>query len=213
MEFSELAGYVIDGNAEGTEKFTREALSQGIDPLQIVNQGLVPGMDVVGERFRKQECFIPHVLLSAKAMKAAMIIVRPLIARRSGESARRVVIGTVKGDLHDIGKSLVGMALEGAGYEVTDLGADVAPEAFITAVKEQDARMLCMSALLTTTRPMMKATIDYLRDSAIGHEVKVMVGGVPVTPDYATEIGADGYAPDAFTAVDRARELLSPMPG
>ena len=208
MELSALSDEIIQGDAEAAERRTREALSQGIDPLVILNQGLVAGMDVVGGKFKNGEYFIPHVLFSARAMKASVSILRPLLAEEPGAGANRVVIGTVKGDLHDIGKNLVAMMLEGAGFEVTDLGADVAPESFVEAVKDRGARMLCMSALLTTTRPMMKTTIDFLRDSAIGQEVKVMVGGAPVTEEYASEIGAQGYAPDATSAVERAKELL-----
>ena len=208
MELSVLSNHVIEGNAEAAEQWTREALSQGMNPLVIVSQGLVPGMDVVGEKFRNQEYFIPHVLFASKAMKTSMALLRPLMTQPYGASTKRVVIGTVKGDLHDIGKSLVAMALEGAGFEVTDLGADVAPETFVKAVEGQQAHMLCMSALLTTTMVMMPATIDCLKDAEIRQQVKVMVGGAPVSEGYASEIGADGYAPDAFSAVERAKELL-----
>ena len=208
MEVGVLSSYVIEGNIGAAERWTREALSQGMDPVVIVNQGLVPGMNVVGEKFRNQEYFIPHVLFASRVMKASMGILRPLITERQGPSMRRVVIGTVKGDLHDIGKSLVAMALEGAGFEVIDLGADVAPEAFVRAVEEQQARMLCMSALLSTTRPMMAVTIESLKALELRQQVKVMVGGAPVTQAYASEIGAEGYAPDAFSAVERAREIL-----
>jgi len=208
MELGELSGEIIQGNAAAAEKRTREALADGIDPLVVLNQGLVAGMDVVGEKFKNWEYFIPQVLLSARAMKTCVALLRPLLAERESAGARRVVIGTVQGDLHDIGKNLVAMMLEGAGFEVVDLGADVAPQSFVQAVQEHDARMLCMSALLTTTRPAMKTTIDFLKDSAIGHEVKVMVGGAPVTEEYAAEIGAQGYAPDAASAAERAKELL-----
>ena len=208
MEFRELNNDIIQGDAEAAERRTREALSQGIDPLVILNQGLMAGMDVVGGKFRDGEYYVPHLLFSARAMKASIALLRPLLSQEPGVRARRVVIGTVKGDLHDIGKSLVGMMLEGAGFEVTDLGVDVAPESFVEAVKDREARMLCMSALLTTTAPMMKTTIDFLRDSAIGQDVKVMVGGAPVSEEYASEIGAQGYAPDAASAVERAKELL-----
>jgi len=208
MELGELSSEIILGNAEAAEKRTREALADGIDPLVVLNEGLVAGMDVVGEKFKNWEYFIPQVLLSARAMKACVAIVRPLLAERESSGARRVVIGTVQGDLHDIGKNLVAMMLEGAGFEVVDLGADVSPQSFVEAVKEHDARMICMSALLTTTRPAMKTTIDFLKDSAIGHEVKVMVGGAPVNEEYAAEIGAEGFAPDAASAAERAKELL-----
>ena len=208
MELGELSGEIVQGNAAAAEKRTREALSEGMDPLVILNQGLVAGMNAVGDKFRNGEYFIPQVLLSARAMKTCVAFLRPHLARREGAGARCVVIGTVQGDLHDIGKNLVAMMLEGAGFDVVDLGSDVAPQSFVQAVQSHDARMLCMSALLTTTRPAMKATIDFLKDSAIGNEVKVMVGGAPVTQEYAAEIGADGYAPDAATAAERATELM-----
>ena len=208
MELSDLRTHVIEGNQRAAEQWTREAIAKGIAPVAIVNQGLVAGMDIVGEKFKNQEYFIPHVLVSARAMKASMALVRPLITERQGAGTTRVVIGTVEGDLHDIGKSLVGMALEGAGFDVIDLGTDVAPEAFVKAVEEQQADMLCMSALLTTTRSEMQATIELLKESELRHRVKIMIGGAPVTRGHASEIEADGYAPDAFSAVGRAKELL-----
>jgi 5-methyltetrahydrofolate--homocysteine methyltransferase len=208
VEFNELRDYVIVGNAKGAEEWTRRALSEGTDPLLIVDKGLVPGMDVVGEKFKNEEYYMPDMLVSARAMKTSMAILRPLLAGREGASLGRVVIGTVKGDLHDIGKNLVGMMLEGAGFDVTDLGTDVAPEAFVKAVRERGAHILGLSSLLTTTMPMMETTIEKLVEAGIRHTVKVMVGGAPITEAYSTRIGADGYAPEAATAVDTAKGLL-----
>jgi len=208
MELSELSSYIIEGNAKAAEQWTQQALSQGMDALVIVNQGLVPGMAVVGEKFKNYEYYLPEVLVSARAMKMSMALLKPLLAQQQRASAGHVVIGTVKGDLHDIGKNLVAMMLEGAGFEVTDLGTDVAPETFAKVVEEEKADMLCLSALLTTTMPMLKTTIDHLKGTELRQQVKVMVGGAPVTQSYASEIGADGYAPEAASAVERAKELL-----
>ncbi len=208
MELGELSGYVITGDAKAAEEWTQKALAEGMDPLVIMNQGLVPGMDVVGQKFKSYEYYLPEVLISARAMKASMALVRPLLVGRSGSLQGRVVIGTVKGDLHDIGKNLVGMMLEGAGFEVHDLGADVAPEVFVQAIQDHKAQALCLSALLTTTMPMMKSTIEELNRAEIRHMVKVMVGGAPVTEEYAQKIGADGFASDAASAAEKARQLV-----
>ncbi len=208
MEFEELSRYIVEGNAAAAEEFTRRALVEGSDALAIVNQGLVPGMDVVGQKFKDFEYYLPEVLISARAMKWAMALVTPLLAQREDAAMARVVIGTVKGDLHDIGKNLVGMMLEGAGFEVVDLGTDVEPEAFLRAVEESNAQMLCLSALLTTTMPMMRTTIELLEESEVRQGLKIMVGGAPVTEHFAAQVGADAYAPEAASAVDRAKELL-----
>ena len=208
METSELSSYIIEGNAKAAEQWTQQALAQGMDAQVIVNQGLVPGMAVVGEKFKNYEYYLPEVLVSARAMKTSMALLKPLLAQQHRASAGHIVIGTVKGDLHDIGKNLVAMMLEGAGFEVTDLGTDVAPETFAKFVEEEKADMLCLSALLTTTMPMLKTTIDHLKSAELRPQVQVMVGGAPVTQSYASEIGADGYAPEAASAVDRVKELL-----
>ncbi len=208
MDLKELSGYVIEGNAKGAGEFTQKAIDEGIDPLTIVNEGLIPGMDVVGVKFKSFEYYLPEVLVSARAMKTAMALVTPLLADRRESAAGRVVIGTVKGDLHDIGKNLVGMMLEGAGFEVTDLGTDVEPEAFVKAVEESNANVVCLSALLTTTMTMMKTTIELFEQSELRQQVKIMVGGAPITESYASGIGADGYAPEAASAVERAKELI-----
>ncbi|MFQ5872605.1 MAG: corrinoid protein [Dehalococcoidia bacterium] len=207
MDLSELSGYIIEGNDKAAAEWTKRALSEGMDPLAIVNRGLMPAMDVVGEKFKNFEYYLPDLLVSARAMKAAMAFLRPLLTEREGAAVGGVVIGTVKGDLHDIGKNLVGMMLEGAGFEVTDLGADVEPEMFLRAVEEKQPQVLCLSALLTTTMPNMKYTIELLQESEVRQQIKIMVGGAPVTEDYASSIGADGYAAEAASAVEKVKEL------
>ncbi|MDH7569366.1 MAG: corrinoid protein [Armatimonadota bacterium] len=203
-----LAQYVIEGNAQKAKETTDELLAQGVSPADIINKGLIAGMQVVGQKFKCNEFYIPEVLIAARAMKMAMEKVKPLIADSGIEPVGRVAIGTVQGDLHDIGKNLVAMMLEGAGFEVKDLGTDVAPQAFVDAVKEHGVQAVALSALLTTTMPAMKETINALKEAGLRDKVKVMVGGAPLTQAYADEIGADGYAPDAASAVDLAKELL-----
>ena len=208
MEFNELSQYVINGDAASAEQWTRKALKGGVEPIDIINRGLMPGMSVVGERFKNGEYYLPEVIIAARAMKASVNLVRPLLAESETPSAGKVVIATVQGDLHDIGKNLVAMMLEGAGFQVEDLGADVPPEKFVEAVKASGADLLGLSALLTTTMPMMRSTIQALKESGVRDQVKVMVGGAPVTREFAREIGADGYAPDAASAVDEAKYLM-----
>jgi 5-methyltetrahydrofolate--homocysteine methyltransferase len=208
MDLSEVSRYVIEGDADAAVEWTRHALEGGIDPLVIVNQGLIPGMDVVGEKFQNREYFMPEMLISARAMKAAMALVKPLLAQSQRSSERRAVCGTVQGDLHDIGVNLVGMMLEGAGFEVTYMGPDVPPDDFLRTVDEKNAQVLCLSALLTTTIKNMKATIDRAKELEMRNRVKIYVGGAPVTDQFAREIGADGYAPDAGSAVKMIREHL-----
>ena len=208
MELTEVQEYVIEGNAKGSEQWTKDALAEGMDPAVIVNEGLIPAMDVVGEKFKNEEYYMPDMLVSARAMKAAMSLVKPLIAEAGGSSKPTVIVGTVQGDLHDIGKNLVSMMLEGAGFDVVDLGTDVAPETFVTAVEEHDANLLGLSALLTTTMPMIGETIGALNESEIRSRIKIMIGGAPVTAAYATSVGADGFAEDAATAVEVAKELV-----
>ncbi|HJN88146.1 MAG: corrinoid protein [Dehalococcoidia bacterium] len=208
MDISELSNHIIQGDAKAAETWTQQALAENMDPLEIVNQGLVPGMAVVGEKFKNFEYYVPEVLVAARAMKWSMALLKPLLADRLNTSLGLVVIGTIKGDLHDIGKNLVAMMLEGAGFEVNDLGSDVTPEAFAKAVEEGNADILCLSALLTTTMPMMKATIDHLKENELRQQVKVLVGGAPVNEKYASQIGADGYAPEAASAVERAKALI-----
>ena len=206
MDLAELSDYVINGNAPAAEEWTKKALSEGMAASVIVNQGLIPGMDVVGAKFKSSEYYMPEVLVSARAMKVAMALVKPLLAEQEGGVTGRVVLGTVKGDLHDIGKNLVGMMLEGAGLQVIDVGVDVAVEGFITAAKENQAGVIAASALLTTTMTGMKDLVEAVKASDI--DVKVIVGGAPVTQAYCDEIGADGYAADAASAADLAKSLV-----
>ncbi len=204
-----LAEAVIAGNRDETVRLTQAAVDEGVDVQDIINQGLIAGMNVVGEKFKNNEFYVPEVLIAARAMHAGMDVIKPLIAESDIQPRGRIVIGTVKGDLHDIGKNLVKMMLEGGGYEVIDLEVDVPPEKFVEAVNEQAPQILALSALLTTTMPAMKDTIDALSDAGVRDKVKVMIGGAPVTQSYADEIGADGYAPDAASAVDLANSLLN----
>ena len=208
MNFQELSEMVIVGDHIGAEAWTQKALDSGISAKTIIDDGLIPGMDEVGRRFRENEYYMPDVLISARAMKISMALVRPLLAE-SGEATRgAVVIGTVQGDLHDIGKNLVGMMLEGAGYDVHDLGVDVSPENFLKCVEENNAGILCMSALLTTTMPMMETTIKAATEAELRNKVKILVGGAPVSDAFAVRIGADGYAPDAARAVDLVNSIM-----
>lgn len=200
---------VIVGNAPAAKELTEKALAANIPAKQILDEALIPGMTVVGEKFKNNEYYVPEVLIAARAMYSALDIIRPILSQSEVETRGTVVIGTVKGDLHDIGKNLVRMMLEGGGFNVIDLGVDVAPEKFIEAINEHNAQLLAMSALLTTTMPSMKLTIDALKEAGLREKVKVIVGGAPVTQQWADEIGADGYAPDAASAVDKAKELLS----
>jgi 5-methyltetrahydrofolate--homocysteine methyltransferase len=197
------------GNFKEMPKLIQDALKAGIPPSKILSDGLVAGMDVVGEKFRCDEIFMPEVLISAKAMQAGMDILRPKLIEIGAKLAGQIVLGTVKGDLHDIGKNLVGMLMEGAGYQVIDLGIDVPIEKFVEAVKSNRPNIVGLSALLTTTMPMMKLVIESLTEAGVRDTVKIMVGGAPVTEKFAKEIGADGYAPDAASAVAKARELIS----
>ncbi|MFP4248084.1 MAG: corrinoid protein [Armatimonadota bacterium] len=204
-----LADAVISGQKDEAEKLTQEAIDEGVKPSTIINDGLIAGMSVVGEKFKNNEFYVPEVLIAARAMQSAMGHVKPLLTEGEMESKGRIVIGTVKGDLHDIGKNLVAMMLEGGGYDVIDLEVDVSPEDFVSAASEQDANCIALSALLTTTMPSMKDTVDALVEAGLKDRVKVVIGGAPVTQSYAEEIGADGYAPDAASAVDKVAELLA----
>ncbi|HDI00508.1 MAG: cobalamin-binding protein [Candidatus Latescibacterota bacterium] len=203
-----IAENVIKGNAPEVERLVREAIDEGVGAAEILNQGLVAGMNVVGDKFKKNEFYVPEVLIAARAMKAGMALLRPLLADTGVKPVAKFLIGTVKGDLHDIGKNLVAMMMEGAGFQVIDLGIDVPPEKFVEVIKAESPELVGMSALLTTTMISMKDTIEALDRAGVRDKVKVMVGGAPVTQDYADEIGADGYAPDAASAVDKAKELL-----
>jgi 5-methyltetrahydrofolate--homocysteine methyltransferase len=206
--FGKMAESLIAGKIEEVVQLTQEALDGGALPQDILEQGLLAGMDVVGQRFKAEEMFIPEVLRCAKCMHGAMEILRPLLAETGAESIGTFVIGTVKGDLHDIGKNLVGMMYEGAGFNVVDLGIDKDPQAFVDAIKEHKARLMGMSALLTTTMPKMGETINAIKEAGIRDQVKILVGGAPVTSSFAEEIGADGYASNAASAVEKGKELL-----
>jgi 5-methyltetrahydrofolate--homocysteine methyltransferase len=207
-KLTNLHDAIVDGNRNAAIDNTREALAEGTDPQQLIDEGMVPAMAEVGRRFEEEEYFVPELLLSARAMKSALELIRPLLVDRGAEPRGRIVIGTVKGDLHDIGKNLVASLLEGAGFEVIDLGSDVAPERFVEAVRENEAELLGLSALLTVTMPAMKATIDELEKAGIRDRVKVLVGGAPLSADYAEEVHADAYADNASAAVRLAEQLL-----
>jgi len=202
-----LAESLIKGKAPEVKELTQKALDDGVAPNEVLNDGLIKGMGVVGERFKNNEFYVPEVLIAARAMHAGMDILKPALADAGVEPIGKVLLGTVKGDLHDIGKNLVAMMLEGAGFEVVDLGIDVSPEKFVEAVKE-GGDIVAMSALLTTTMTAMKTTVDALEEAGVRDKVKTMIGGAPVTQNYADEIGADGYARDAASAADKAKELM-----
>ncbi|HDZ28039.1 hypothetical protein LCGC14_1149680 [marine sediment metagenome] len=204
----EIAIGVEKGDSNSVHALTEKALTQNISVGEILNNGLVAGMDVIGEKFKNNEVFIPEVLISAKAMKAGMELIKPLLAKANVESKGKVVIGTVKGDLHDIGKRIVAMLLEGAGFEVTDLGVDVSKEKFLEFVEKERADILGMSALLTTTMTYMKEVIEAVENANLKQDVRVIIGGAPITHSYAEEIKADGYAPDAASAIDLVKDLL-----
>lgn len=199
---------VVRGDARTTQSLTQQALAEGTDPLELVNQHLVPAMDEVGRRFEANDYFVPELLLSARAMKSALELVRPLLTARGDEPIGRVAIGTVRGDLHDIGKNLVASLLEGGGFEVIDLGVNVTPEQFIKTVNDKRANIIAMSALLTTTMPAMKTTIEALKQAGVRDKVKVLIGGAPITQKYADEIGADGYSENAVGAVALAKKSV-----
>lgn len=199
---------LYNGKVDEVAAATQKALDEGISASEILNQGLIAGMDIVGRDFKSGELFIPEVILCARAMHAGLEVLRPLLIETGNASLGKVVIGTVAGDLHDIGKNLVGMMLEGAGFEIIDLGTDVQPEEFVEIARTEGADLVGMSALLTTTMLSMKSTIDALSEAGLRDRVRVLVGGAPVTANFAEQIGADAYAADAVTAVDTARSLI-----
>ena len=199
---------VINGQKAPVESLVRQALEAKLPPDEILNTGLIAAMKEVGARFEAGDFYVPEMLIAARAMQAGLAILKPHLVSGGIQSAGRVVIGTVKGDLHDIGKNLVSMMLEGAGFEIVDLGTDVPPEKFIAAIKENNAGLLGMSALLTTTMSNMKLVLAALKEAGVREQVKVMIGGAPVTESFAKEIGADGYAPDASRAVTLAKSLM-----
>ncbi|MGP8269752.1 MAG: corrinoid protein [Terracidiphilus sp.] len=205
----ELYDAILNGDAKKAHAATEAALAAGVAPLQLISESMVPAMDEVGRLFEAEEYFVPELLLAGRAMRSALEILRPLMTASGQKLATKVVIGTVKGDLHDIGKNIVGSMLEGSGFEVIDLGSDVSPEKFVSAVMEQKPQIVCMSALLTVTMPAMKTTIDALKTAGVRTNVKVLIGGAPVTSQYAKEIGADGYSENASGAVGLVRNLLA----
>ncbi len=195
------------GNMPEVVTLTNQAVSEGLDASDIL-EGLLSGMGIIGEKFKKNEVFVPEVLIAARAMNAGLDVIKPLLEEQGVEPIGKVIIGTVKGDLHDIGKNLVRMMMVGAGLEVIDLGVDVSPEKYIAAVEENNPDIIAMSALLTTTMPNMKLVIEALEEKGLRDKVKVMIGGAPVTDDYAEEIGADKYTVDAASAAELAKELI-----
>jgi len=209
VDLKEIAENLIQGKADKVKELTQRSVDEGQDIQKILNEGLLAGMSVVGDKFKKNEFYVPEVLIAARAMKAGMEIIRPLLTKKGVKGAGKIILGTVRGDLHDIGKNLVGMMLEGAGFEIIDLGVDVPPEKFVEAAREKGADIIGLSALLTTTMPGMKDVIEAIKSSDLKGKLKVMIGGAPVTQDYADEIGADGYAPDAASAVDKAKQLTT----
>ena len=207
-DLKDLASALMKGDAPAVEKITQEAIDAGTDPKNILDNGLIAGMQVVGEQFKNNEIYVPEVLIAARAMQAGMKVLEPILVKAGIKPVATIAMGTVRGDLHDIGKNLVSMMMRGNGFKVVDLGIDVTPEKFVEAAKDEDVRLIGMSALLTTTMPSMKATIEGLQKAGLLGRVKVLIGGAPITQRYADEIGADGYAPDAASAVDKAKNLV-----
>lgn len=203
-----MAIALIKGKKNDVEAKVKEAIDQGVKPERILSDGLIAGMSVVGERFRRNMVYVPEVLISARAMKSGMALLAPYLSAGGVEPIAKVVLGTVKGDLHDIGKNLVSMMLQGGGFEIIDLGTDVAAETFVSAVREHKATIVGMSALLTTTMPYMANVVKAIKDSGL-KDVRTMIGGAPVTQQFATDIGADAYAPDAASAVEVANRLVA----
>ena len=204
----QISENLIKGKANEVKELVQKALDEGTSPGDILNQGLLSGMGVVGDRFKKNEVYVPEVLIAARAMKAGTAILKPLLVETGVKPTGIIVLGTVKGDLHDIGKNLVGMMMEGAGFQVVDLGTDVEAQKFVDAAKENNAAVIGASALLTTTMTGMKDVVDAVKSSDLADSVKVIIGGAPVTQAYSDEIGADGYAPDAASAADLAKTFV-----
>ncbi|MGA2617705.1 MAG: corrinoid protein [Thermoguttaceae bacterium] len=205
---AELYDAILKGNAKKAEEVTKAALAAGVDPSQLVQKYMIPAMDEVGKRFECNDYFVPELLIAARAMKTSLALIAPHLARVGAEPAGRVVIGTVQGDLHDIGKNLVASMLEGGGFEVVDLGVDVPPQKFVEAAQQKEGTIVALSALLTTTMVMMKTVIEALAKAGVRDKTRVMIGGAPITQQYADEIGADGYGENASSAVALARKLV-----
>ncbi len=206
---ADLADGVINGNDQRVAEVTKQIINQGTSPKTILDDGLIAGMNVVGERFRVHDIFLPDVLLAARAMYAGMDLLKPLLIEQGIPAIGKVVIGSVQGDLHDIGKNLVGIMLKGAGFEVIDMGNDVAPEKMVQTAQEQGATVIGMSALLTTTMPVMGKVVDLIQQEGLGAGIKTIVGGAPVNADFARDIGADAHGFDAASAVDRVKLLMN----
>ena len=204
----DISAFLQKGRAKNVKALVQQALDENVDPKEILNEGLLAGMMIIGEKFKNNEVFVPEVLVAARALNAGLTILEPKLIEVGNEPVGKVVIGTVKGDLHDIGKNLVAMMLTGAGFEVKDVGVDVAPEAFIDAAEEMGADVVCMSALLTTTMPNMEATLDLMKEKGVRDKYIVMVGGAPVNDKFAEQIGADYYTPDAATCAEVARKAV-----
>jgi len=208
MDLREIYEKTVAGDAPAVEDLVKRAVAEGVPASRIISQHLIPAMAEVGDRFERQEFYVPEMLIAARAMQRGLTVLKPFLVEGEFQPVGKVVVGTVKGDLHDIGKNLVCMMLEGAGFVITDLGVDVGPQKFVAAVREHEPNIVAMSALLTTTMPAMRDAIEALIDAGLRGQVKVMVGGAPVTKVYADQIGADGYAPDAGAAVRKAKQLL-----
>jgi 5-methyltetrahydrofolate--homocysteine methyltransferase len=204
----EIYNAVIEGNAPSVQAAVKAALDEGLDPASLLNEGMIAAMREVGKRFEEGDYYVPEMLIAARAMQSGLALLKPHLVDAGVQPVGRVALGTVKGDLHDIGKNLVGMMLEGGGFEVIDLGTDVDPEKFVEVVKQKQVQLIGLSALLTTTMPNMKNTIDTLQSAGVRDQVKVIVGGAPVTEDYAMKIGADGFSTDASQAVTVAKTLM-----
>jgi len=209
----DLKAAIVDMEVEKVAELTQKALDDGLAAEKILDEALVPAMAIVGEQYERGEKYVPEMLLSAQAMKRAMELLRPLLVSSGVKMQGRVVMGTVEGDLHDIGQNLVAMMLEGAGFEVCNLGTDVSAEEFVKAVREHEANLVGLSALLTTTMVHMPEVIDALKEAGLRDQVKVMIGGAPVSQEYADNIGADGYAPDAASAAKLAKQLMAELKG
>jgi len=207
-DLSAISENVVNGNAEAVEELVKKSLDEGTDALTILNDGLVKGMDVIGEKFKNYEVYLPGLIVAARAMKSGLALLKSKLASSSESSSVRVAIGTVQGDTHDIGKNIVAAMLEGAGFQVNDLGYDVAPEAFVSEIKDGGAQVVAMSALVTTNMLSMKDTVEAIEEAGVRDQVKIVIGGAPVTQEYAERIGADGYADDAVSAVGLVRELF-----
>lgn len=207
-EIQEISEFLQKGRAKNVKALVTEALEEGKDPKAILNDGLLAGMMIIGEKFKNNEVFVPEVLVAARALNAGLAILEPKLVEVGNEPVGKVVIGTIKGDLHDIGKNLVAMMMKGVGFEVTDMGVDVEPEAFIEKAEEIGADIICISALLTTTMPGMQSVIDALQEKGLKDKYIVMVGGAPVNQSFADQIGADYYTPDAATAAEVAKKAV-----